>query len=297
MAAGTLLAQLSGEYASLVESAAPGVVQAVGGRGRRITGTVFRPGRVLVPAHIVDREDELTVKDGAGTLLSARYRGADGSKNLAVLEVDGLQAAPLSAASAARVGQFALALGRTWSASLVASAGIVSVIGGPLRTGRGRLEQVLRADVRVHPLGAGGPLLDGDGRAVGLATGTAMRGLPLFLPASIAWEVGQAIDEHGDIERGYLGISAQPVRVPERQRAALGRDVGLLISAVAAGSPAEEAGVLVGDVVTGFDSHAVRDHEALLSLLTRDRVGKPASLDIIRGGESRKMEVRVGSRR
>jgi S1-C subfamily serine protease len=245
----------------------------------------------------VDGDDELRVRQGGEALSAARHLGTDLTSGLAVLAVDGLEQA-LEPSPGARVGQVAVSLGRTWSANLVASAGIVSAVGGPLRTGRGpSVEQVIRADVGVHPLGSGGPLLDGNGRALGIASGAWMRGIPLFLPSQLAWKIGGDLEEHGGIARGYLGISAQPVRIPERQRSRDGRDTALLVVDVAAGSPAERAGILLGDVVVAFGGQAVDDHEALLALLTPDRVGQSASLDVIRGGEPRTLEVTVGPRR
>jgi S1-C subfamily serine protease len=297
MAAGELLRQLSEEFISIVEAAAPRVVQVGAHRGRPATGTIFRKDHVLVPAHAVDSEDGTRIAGKDSTSTVARYVGADSSANLAVLHVEGLETKALELAEA-RIGQLAVNLGRTGSGALVASAGIVSAIGGPLRTGRGRsVDQVLRADVRVHPLGAGGPLLDAGGKVIGIATGASMRGLPLFVPASLAWATGDAIVGHGGIERGYLGISAQPVRLPERQRGGLGQEVALLVVGVASGSSAERAGILVGDVLAAFDGQPIDDHEKLLSLLTRDRVGKPAAVEIVRGGEARTLEVTVGSRR
>lgn len=298
MATGELLTQLSDQLASLVEAAAPGVVQVSGRHGRPATGTVFRKGRVLVPAHAVGRDNELKIGDGEGNLTAAEYLGADPATDLAVLRSEAWTLPAIDRSSAPpRVGQLAVAFGRTWSAALVASAGIVSAIGGPLRTGRGRsVEQVLRADVRVHPFGAGGPLVDASGRALGIATGAFMRGLPLFVPASIAWRVGEAIEAHGGVKRGYLGISAQPVQLGERQRAGRAQGVGLLVIAVAADSPAEQGGLLVGDILVGFDGQPIEDHEVLLSLLSGDRVGKLLPLEILRAGALQAVQVTVGSR-
>lgn len=298
MEPGTLLSQLSEEFSSLVGDASTRVVQVGATRGRPATGTLFAAERVLAPAHAIDHEREVKVRDASGTVLTAQHLGADATTDLAVLHVPGLGGDPLRPATEARLGQLAMSLGRSWSAALVASAGIVSVIGGPLRTARGRsLEQVLRADVRVHPLGAGGPLVDSAGAVLGIATGGFMRGLPLFIPAAIAWRTGESIVAHGGVKRGYLGLSAQPVRLPEALGAERRQQVGLLVFGVADASPAAGAGVLMGDVVVGFDGQAIEDHDGLLALLNGERVGKSLPLEIIRAGQLRTVNVTVGERR
>jgi S1-C subfamily serine protease len=293
MDTGNLLGRFSGQLAALVAGAADGVVQVRGRHARPATGTSIGDDRILVAAHAVDADGDIAVR-ASGVKAAGRLLGFDPATGLAVVQVPGLTGS-LSSGPPARVGEIVIALGRTWSGALAASTGIVSVIGGPLRTGRGTsIEEVLRADVRVHPLGAGGPLLDVEGRVVGLATGGAIRGTPLFIPAAIAWAVAQTITSHGTIKRGYLGIGAQPVRLPSAQRGAGQQDTGLVVVGIAPQSPADAAGVLVGDVVMGFDGTAVQVHDDLLALLTPDRVGKTCRLDVIRGTERRGLDVVVG---
>lgn len=297
MATSSLLGTLSEELSSLAAGAGDRVVQVGAGRGRPATGTVFAPDLVLTASHGIEPGGGWEVRDAAGAARSGEHLGADPATGLAVLRVPGLDAKPLEPSRDVRVGQIAMALGRTWSGALAVSAGLISVIGGPLRTGRGRsVEQVVRADVRVHPLGAGGPLIDAAGRFVGIATGAFMRGTPLFIPSDIARRTGESIVEHGGVRRGYLGVSAQPVRLPAGQRPDSAQELGLLVVAVADDSPARRAGVLIGDVLVGFDGQPVAEHDALLSLLTADRVGKACALQVIRGGELRIVEVTVGTR-
>ena len=237
------------------------------------------------------------MRDASGEVHKAELLGADPSSGLAALQVRGLAAAPLEPADSEATGQFVLSLGRTWSGALAVSAGVVSVVGGPLRTGRGpALERVLRADVRLHPLGAGGPLVSAGGRALAIATGARLRGLPLFIPASIAWQIAQTVQAHGRTKRGYLGLGGQSIQLPEKQRAGRPQDRGVLVIGVAADSPAEQGGILVGDVVVGFEGHPIEDHDDLLALLTGDRIGKPAKVDVSRGGMLETLSVVVGER-
>ena len=148
----------------------------------------------------------------------------------------------------------------------------------------------------MHPLGPGGPLLDAAGQVLAVATGAMMRGQPLFVPAAIAWQLAEAITAHGRIKRGYLGVSGQPLQLPERQAAGRPQKGALLVVGVAGGSPAEQAGVLVGDLIVGFDGQPIEDHDGLLALLGGDRAGKSVPVEVSRGGELRTLTVVVGER-
>jgi S1-C subfamily serine protease len=197
-----------------------------------------------------------------------------------------------------RVGNLALAVARSWSNALTASAGIVSVIGGPLPTGRRRaIDQVIRTTAPMHDGFAGGAFLDASGGLLGVATAAEIRGLGVIIPAAIAWNAAAAVLEHGGMKRGYLGIAGQPVTLPEAQRADTdhGNDA-LLVTAVTAASPAARAGLLVGDIILALDGHAIESPEDLLDLLVGDRVGHDARVRVLRGGTPRDVVVTVGER-
>jgi S1-C subfamily serine protease len=98
------------------------------------------------------------------------------------------------------------------------------------------------------------------------------------------------------MKRGFLGIAGQPVTLPESQRADEGREEALLVTAVTPGSPAASAGILVGDVIVALDAHPIESPEDLLDLLVGDRVGRDATVGVLRGGASRDIVVKVGER-
>ena len=292
-----LLTTFSNQLADAVSSASPSVVQ-VQGRRRPASGLVYADNVVLTTVRALGREDGLHVRRDDGTTLDAELAGWDPTTSLAVLRVPGLETTPLAPAAASpRVGHLALAVARSWSNVVTASAGIVSVIGGPLQTGRRRaIDQVIRTTAPMHDGFAGGAFLDTAGGLIGIATAAAIRGLGVVIPATIAWKTAATVLEHGSLKRGYLGLAGQPVALPEGQRGADGRERALLVVGVNAASPASAAGVLVGDVLLEFDDQAIESPEELLDLLLGDRVGRTVSLKVLRGGTVAELSVTVGER-
>ena len=292
-----LLTTFSEQLADAVAAAAPSVVQ-VHGRRRPASGLVYANDVVLTTVRALGREDGVRVRRHDGTTLDAEFVGWDPTTNLAALRVAGLDTPPIApSTSTPRVGNVALAVARSWSNAVTASVGIVSVIGGPLPTGRGRaIDQVIRTTAPMHDGFAGGAFLDTSGALLGIATAAAIRGLGVVIPSTIAWRTAATLLEHGSLKRGYLGLAGQPVVLPEGQRDADGRTQALLVAGVTPDGPAAAAGLLVGDVLLAFDGHAVESPEDLMDLLVGDRVGRQATLRVLRGGVATELTVTVGER-
>jgi S1-C subfamily serine protease len=291
-----MLTTLSSQLADIVETAAPSVLQ-VRARGRAASGLVYGTDLVLTTGRVVGRDEHPDVRTADGRELNAEVAGWEPDTRLAVLRVSGLGGTPLTPGSLPRVGSLAVALGRSWSNGITATAGLVSIIGGPLRTGRRRqIDQVIRTSAPMHDGFAGGALLAADGSLLGVATSASIRGLGVVIPAGIAWTAAAQILERGSLKRGYLGIAAQPVSVPEKQRDQGMNADALLVVDVKDGTPAAEAGMLVGDVLVSLDGVALASPEDLLDLLVGDRVGRPLTLRVLRGGRPADVSVTPAER-
>lgn len=288
---------MSNALADAVEHAAPSVVQ-VQGRRRPASGLVFEKDVVLTMMRAIGGEDGLHVRRHDGETLEAQLAGWDPTTSLAVLRAPGLGGHPLAPAAApARVGHLALAIARSWSNSVTASAGIISVIAGPLPTGRHRaIEQVLRTTAPMHEGFAGGAFVDTSGALLGVTTAAAIRGLGVVIPASIAWSTAAHVLKHGSMKRGYLGVAGQPARLAPAQQALVGRDAGLLVVAVTDDSPAAVSGLLVGDVLVDFEGQPVESSERLLDLLAVSKVGQKVTCRLLRGAAVVDTTIRVGER-
>jgi len=278
-----MLIEFSNQLADVVARVAPGVVQ-VQGSGRPATGVVHGGGLVMTTARAIGREEQPRVRRPDGETLEAQVVGVDPASRIAVLKVPGITGQALAHA-APRVGEVAIALARSWSNAVTATAGLVSVIGGPLQTGRYRaIETVIRTSAPMHEGFAGGALIAADGRLLGIATAAAIRGLGVVIPASIAATAVEQILARGGRKRGYLGIAAQPVRVPGKQAHAAGGEWALLVVGVKSGTPADMAGLLVGDLLLALDGHPLTSPEELFDLLVGERVGQGVALRVLRGG-------------
>jgi S1-C subfamily serine protease len=291
------LAALSSGMADAVEKVAASVVKVNGRRRRSGSGVVFAQNKVLTASHVLEREEDLSVETADGRTLTAHFAGRDHSTDLAVLDVEGLEVEPASPAeSDARVGQISLAVGsHSRGEGPRATLGVVSVVGGPIRTRRGpRLERYIQTDATPYPGFSGGPLIDARGNVLGILVSGWGRGAAFAIPADLAWRTAGTLSERGSVKRGYLGILSQPVRLPDGQ--SLAQRGGLLVVGVEDGSPAGRGGLIVGDILATLDGQPVEDTDDLLVLLAGDRVGRPVPVKLVRGGELAEIEITVGER-
>jgi S1-C subfamily serine protease len=299
--AGALLA-LSNDLAEAVARAGQAVV-AVHARPRMpSSGVHWRQGVIVTADHTVRRDEEINVGLPDGRTLPAALAGRDASTDLAILTLTAaeLPVADIGDASALRVGHVVLAVGRPGERGrgLSASWGVISALGGPWRSWHGgQIDQFIRPDVSIYPGFSGGPLVDAHGRVMGINT-SGPRSIPLTIPpATVNRVVGQLL-EKGRIVRGYLGLGMQPVRLPERLKQSLNLrgTSGIIIVAVEPASPAEKAGLLIGDVLVALDGVPVGDTADIQALLGPERVGTAVSASIIRAGVLAERVITIGER-
>jgi S1-C subfamily serine protease len=284
--------------AGTVETAGPSVVRVEGRRRLPATGIVWSAEGVIVTAnHVVKRDENIGIGLADGQRLTAAVAGRDPSTDLAVLKAD---ASGLAAAERVngdvQVGHLVLALGRP-GRTVQATLGIVSALGDSWRTRMGgQVDRYLQTDVVMYPGFSGGPLVGAGGQVIGLNTSALARGVSLTIPAATVERVTSTLLAHGRMQRGYLGVSTQPARLPAAMKEELDQETGLLVVSVEPGSPAEEGGMVLGDTIVGLGGSAVRQHDDLLALLSGEVVGQKTPIKIVRGGELRTVNVTVGQR-
>ena len=289
---------ISSELAGMVEAAGPAVVRVEGRRRLPASGIVWSDDGIVVTAHhVVERDDRIGVGLADGKQVDAELVGRDPTTDLAVLRVEGAQPSSAMPAQAddLSVGHLVLALGRP-GRTVQATLGIVSALGTSWRTAAGgTIDRYLQTDVVMYPGFSGGPLVEFDGKVLGLNT-SALRGVSLTIPSLTVDRVVESILSHGRVQRGYLGVGVQPVNLPEAIAEELGQETGLILISVEPGSPAEAGGLTLGDTLLSVHGEPVQRLDDLLSLLSGELVGEEVLIRILRGGEAGEQKVVVGER-
>lgn len=286
---------------SLVEglkAAGPGIVRVDGRRRYALSGTLWDEELVVTTCRAVERDDDIQVIFSNGETHPATLLGRDPSTDLALLRLDAAFAAPMWVGDEElEVGQLALMAGRPGN-DVQASLGIVGALGGGWRTAMGgRVSRRIQVDARAFPGFSGGPLLNTSGQVLGVNTASLAREVPMTLPTETVRRVVEALQTHGRMRRGYVGVTGQPVKLPESLRETAEQVAGLLVTSVETSSPASRAGVLIGDILLTFGGERVRHPAQLLAQLDGETVGKEMSVTLARAGMLTELNVSVGERR
>jgi S1-C subfamily serine protease len=292
------LKMLSDSFVSAAERAGNSTVLVNARRRMPASGIATTPDLIVTADHVVERDEDISVTLAGGKTINASIAGRDPGSDLALLRLAEAAAVPAEKMDGeARIGQIVLALGRPSEDGIEASLGIISAIGGPVRTGRGGLlERYLRTDAIPFPGFSGGPLVDTTGRVIGLNTTGLAHGSAITIPGYLVWADAENLAKFGYIKRGYLGIRSQQVELAPELRKALGREqvTGLLLVSIETASPAEASGLIVGDILFAIEGQATADHDALMVHLGGESVGKSLSLQIMRGGQPKIIPVTIG---
>ena len=275
---------VSDAAAAIAARVAPSVV-IVGNRGGSGAGVIWRPdGRIVTNRHVVHGDTmEITLADGRH--LEGKVTAQHQSRDLALITVDAdeLPAVEVGDSATVRPGQIVLALGHPIGFRGAVSIGIVVAAGQAATTEGPRTGDWLQADVTLLPGNSGGPLVDAEGRVIGIST-MVSGGLSLAIPSQVA-ERFVAGEQPGQV-RAYLGIRG--LIVPLRGQEAR---AGLLLTEVEEGSPADRAGLMIGDIMVGIDETRMTDQESLPAAVLAMNPGRAVTIAILRGGDPRQFTV------
>ena len=276
------------------ETVGPAVVHiAVTGKRQRTgtgSGVVFAPdGYLLTNSHVVHggAHYEATLTDGRK--FEASLVGDDPATDLAVLRLSesNLPHAAFGRSANLRVGQLVVAIGNPLGYQATVTAGIVSALGRTLRGSSGRLiDSVIQTDAPLNPGNSGGPLVDGNGRVVGINTAIigGAQGICFAIGIDTAVDVVTQLMRDGRVRRSRLGIMGQTTHIDARLAARLHRKAGtaVLLNDVLAGGAGHNAGLVKGDVILKLDGEEVVSVDDLHRFLTADRADKPVSAQVLR---------------
>ncbi len=283
--------------------ASPAVVQvqvmrASGTRAGSGSGFALTPdGLILTNSHVVHGAARLRVQTVEGDEGSATLLGEDPDTDTALLRADvAVPALPLGRSAQLRVGQLVVAIGNPLGFDCSVTAGVVSALGRSLRASAGRLiENVIQTDAALNPGNSGGPLCDGAGQVVGMNTAIIAHahGIAFALGIDTVQWVALQLLRHGRVRRGYLGLAAETTPLPPRLRRAAEHDehTAVRVVRVEPDSPAQQAGLAVGDLLLRFAGHVVHGVDDLHRCLGPECIGEALPLELLRAG--RRLSVRV----
>ena len=254
-------------------------------------------GYILTNNHVVEQADKISVMLRDGRRFDAKLLGTDKESDVAVIQIpaQGLTALPLADSEALRVGDFVVAIGNPFGLGQTVTSGIVSALG---RTDLGieGYEDFIQTDASINPGNSGGALVNLRGELVGintaiLAPGGGNVGIGFAIPINMANSVMQQLIEHGEVERGQLGITAQDLSPELAGAFGINRDSGTVISRVEPDSPAERGQLKVGDVILEVDGKPVRSSGDVRNRVGLLRVGSKVSMTIWRDGQTLKRSL------
>jgi Do/DeqQ family serine protease len=256
-------------------------------------------GYVLTNGHVVERANDIAITTKDNRRLRARLIGRDPGTDIAVLQIkaDRLTAVPMGDSTHLQVGDFVLAIGNPFGLGQTVTSGIVSALG---RTGLGieGYEDFIQTDASINPGNSGGPLVDLQGRIVGintaiLAPGGRNVGIGFAVPINMARKVMDQLLADGVVRRGRIGVAIQDL-TPDLARA-LGteRTGGAVVARVESGSPAQRAGLKPSDVVVAVDGVPISNASELRNRVGMAPIGATVALTIERNGAQSTVPVRV----
>jgi S1-C subfamily serine protease len=265
------------------------------------SGIQWRKGFIVTAHHTIRREEDITVVAAGGKSFKANLAGRDPSTDLAILKVSEESALPIPSFGdgGLKLGHVVLALGRSRGSNLVASAGVVGGISGEWQPRRGaRVDQHIRLSLELYPGFSGGPLINAQGKVVGINTRGLSRGRAVTIPLATVNRIVDELIEKGHIAKPYLGLAMQPVAVPESLRGKVpgaGNSAVLVVHVEPAG-PADKAGVLLGDVVVELQGKIVEDTGDIQQLLGSAKIGDTVAATVLRGGAPVKLSITLADR-
>ncbi|MBU1330487.1 MAG: trypsin-like peptidase domain-containing protein [Gammaproteobacteria bacterium] len=259
-------------------------------------------GYLLTNNHVTAGADQIVValKDGRETL--ARVIGSDPETDLAVLKIDlqDLPAITLGRSDNIRIGDVSLAIGNPFGVGQTVTMGIISATGRN-QLGLNTYEDFIQTDAAINPGNSGGALVDAYGNLVGINTAIfsksgGSQGIGFAIPVKLALEVMQAIIEHGQVIRGWLGIEVQPLTPDLAESFGLEGRPGIVVAGIYRDGPAAKAGLQPGDLIFSIDGEAAGDGRRSMNQVARTRPGEKISIEVMRNGKPMTLTAEIGVR-
>ncbi len=292
------LTAFSQNLADIIETVGNSIV-AINGRRFSCSGIHWQEGIIVTSDESIKQARETTATLPNGETLPVTLLGRDRSTDVAVFKIEAsIPVAPIDSECELKVGQIAIAVGRNKERGLFASQGIISTVGGSWRSSLGgKIDRFIRLDLNFYPGSGGSASVNAAGQVVGFNT-TGPRRSVLTIPAATVNRVVEQLLSTGHMRRGYLGLAMQPVNLPDSlvTELSLTHQQGLMVMNVEAESPAQQAGILLGDILTEIEDTPVVRLRDIQTYLEPQNVGKAIAIQLIRAGAVQNISLTVGDR-
>ncbi|SMF96199.1 serine protease Do [Methylomagnum ishizawai] len=265
------------------------------------SGFVISPdGYIITNHHVVKDADEIVVRLQDRRELVAKLVGSDKRSDIALLKVDAqdLPTVKMGSADKLKVGEWVLAIGSPFGFDHSVTAGIVSAKGRSLPSDN--YVPFIQTDVAINPGNSGGPLFNLDGEVIGVnsqiysRTGGFM-GLSFAIPTEVAMRVVDQLKSQGHVSRGWLGVQIQDVTRELAESFGMKKPEGALVSKILPKSPAEQAGLQIGDIITAFNGQEINASAELPPLVGMTKIGDTATVKVLRQGSPKDIQLKIGS--
>jgi S1-C subfamily serine protease len=296
------LIEFSNALAQITEQTAASTVAVHSEPRGSSSGVIWRPGVIVTAEHALQHDEGIEVSLPNGRVATATLAGRDPSTDLAVLKcADAASGAAEIAANleSLKPGSLTLVVGRTRASGPVAALGVVSLVARERRSWTGAsLTPYIRLDVGLQPTAIGGAVVNAQGQIVGVATPRFARFGAIVVPAPHVHRIADLLLQKGHIPRGYLGVGLQTVRIPEALRESLQRKekTGAIVLEVEPQSPAQNAGLVIGDILLSLGGQPIARFEDVQSQLASEHIGKSLPAKILRGGAMQELSVAIAER-
>lgn len=264
-------------------------------RGKGSGFIVSKDGYILTNNHVVESADKIIVTLADGRQLDAKIVGKDPTFDLAVIKVTATNLPVLSMgdSDAVQVGEWVVAIGNPFGLEHTVTVGVISAKNRSVRAGNLSFDGFLQTDAAINPGNSGGPLLDLDGKVVGINTAIIpyAQGIGFAIPVNMAKNVIDDLLTYGKVRRGWLGVYVQPLTRDFIQAYNLKIKEGAVVADVMPNSPAEKAGIKRGDVITKIDGNKIKDPQDLVFQVRKHMVGDKLKIEVVNRSGSKTVTV------
>jgi S1-C subfamily serine protease len=296
MAQEMMLEKLSTELSEIIGNVSESIVL-VQGRRSPSSGIIWEKNTIVTAEHLLPRQEEVQIALSSGETINAVVAGRDPGTDLALLRTTADLKPVGKETSQLTIGQIVVSVGRANRGRLLAVLGIISGSDGSYRNWRGgSLDRFIRLDVSPFPGFSGSALVLSNGKVSGMNTSAFSRHFGLTVPASNIDRLVERLSKKGSIGKPYLGLMMQPVRIPKQMQGQSGSEIGLLVMGTEETSPAEESGILIGDIVVRLNEKNVNSLDEIFEFLGAESIGKEMKIAVMRGGKVEEFGIKVGER-